>query len=1550
MNSKIIYIAILFVLFGISGYSQVINLNASSNGTTVTTCDATLYDSGGPNGQYSDNENFSITFCGIDNASVIIEVISIRTESSSYDYLKLYDGPNTNGTLLATLGGSSMPTQTEYEATGNCMTVTWRSDGSVHSYAGFELSIRCALPCQNFTLEPDIVARWNATEERYEACSNGELGIAAHGVFPNNDLNYHQSDENLTWTWSWVDATGRHDAGGLGANVLDADIEPGAYYINLSATDVNRCTYVYPESFLVVISLPPTFNGTIATPDSICMGEIIDLEGHVQPPDLWVMEIPEVIIEEHCFQDVTNYVQTMCFNHTAFAPGQTIQSTSDIESICVEMEHSYIGDLEVWITCPSGNRLDLFNGYNSSNCSLEFLGEPVDYDSEPCDVGVPYHYCWTHNASQTIEAQAANPPSHSFTDNNGHSYTNHEYIPAGDYLPIGNWTSLVGCPVNGEWCINIQDHIGSDDGTVFSVELHFSDNMVPADDNLIQYQTEFDVSATSQDLTWEGEGVAQERVANTTAIPMMPGEHQYTFYATDNFGCTYDTTVTIVVRDLLDPVCCIEPTPVIASIPDLICANRTNLSVQNFPNGSTGQWTVSAYPDGDDVNNSATFTSPNAPNTQVVINGWGTYTFRWTEYYLGRDDCTSFTEVTTTFRQQPTNNFVYTPIPCFGGETEVTYTGNMDQTAEFTWGFGGAFVQNGATPLGPHILTWPEAGTHGVTLTVNNGGCVTNDTLVSILNPERLVIDSISVTDDPCFQSNGGSAVVTHHGGTTPISYSWAAPGIELLNVGAGNYTLVITDANGCTAQGVFRINEPEELVIQTIETENLTCYASHDGSISVYAGGGSGDLHYLWSDVGDGPEDRINMSAGEYFLTVSDDHNCMSTAYVSLTQPERLVIQMTTDYAVCEGEPTPVHVTAFGGTAPYHYLWNSGSGEFEAGTEISNRLTETTHYTAYVRDAHGCVSDIHTMTVTVSPEMVIDSIMLRQIKCYGHCDGRAELAMRGGLPPLQYTWPSDTYVYDGICSGAYTVTVTDLIGCSVIGSFVITQPNDFVISTSMDSVSCYGASDGEARIFVDGATPPYTYLWPNGNTTDILTTSAGSYIVTVHDSNGCRHTEEFNIPEPDPMSAIPINNTTICNGQSAILTTQVTGGTPHYDYRWLGPDSVQYNGVVYEVAPTVTSTYYLTVFDSHGCSVELRPVTVKVNPDLRISSVVTSYDTICRGDEALIYVEADGGSGGPYTLTLQDGRVVPSPFTVRPDTTTVFYITLTDMCGTPSVTDSIEIFVHSYPDELFTSSNVEGCIPLTVTFSPLNINGTQYLWNFGDNDFSEEETPTHTYKNPGDFDVTVTVWSEFGCRIEKTISDMIHAYPTPRALFDADVQAVSVLAPEVLFINRSIDASRYFWFFGDQDSSTYESPRHTYPEMGEYEAVLVAESDHHCKDTTSRTVIVYSQFSFYAPTSFTPNGDGLNDCFRVCGNGISKNNFLLTVYDRWGELVFKTTDYYPEATCDACSEGSWDGTDMGSKRKGDKVLENGIYFWYCQFEDVYGIQHKEQGHVNMVR
>jgi gliding motility-associated-like protein len=196
----------------------------------------------------------------------------------------------------------------------------------------------------------------------------------------------------------------------------------------------------------------------------------------------------------------------------------------------------------------------------------------------------------------------------------------------------------------------------------------------------------------------------------------------------------------------------------------------------------------------------------------------------------------------------------------------------------------------------------------------------------------------------------------------------------------------------------------------------------------------------------------------------------------------------------------------------------------------------------------------------------------------------------------------------------------------------------------------------------------------------------------------------------------------------------------------------------------------------------------------------------------------------------------------------------------------------------------------------------------------------------------------------------MITVYQGTTALFEANPEIVSMLAAEVEFINHSVDASRYYWFFGDGDSSLFVSPRHLYPSIGEYEVILVAETDNDCTDTTSRLIIVRNEFAFYMPTSFTPNGDGMNDCVRPCGNGIDKNNFSMVIYDRWGSLVFDTEKFDPDVPCDACTDGSWDGTDMGSRSKGDEILPNGMYHWYAEFKDWNGTVFKEQGTITLVR
>ncbi len=1557
-NIRLLLIA-LFSMFAASVFAQqtqTITMNSSTNNSTVnmTGCSAILYDSGGPNGNYSNSENYRITVC-VPNGYPMELSVTMNTEGSYtvYDYLTIYEGTGTTGTTIANhLGGTSV--SETYSLNTSCATFVWYSDASVCSYSGFAVQISCGMACQDFTIVPDITARWNEAEGRYEACSNGNMGIAAHGVFPNNDApqGYHQSDENLTWSWSWVDATGTHSVGGVGANTLDSNIEPGAYYINVSATDINGCSYYYPESFLVVISLPPTFTGTTATP-LICPGDAALLNGQVNQPREWTMQIPEQIIEEHCFVDETGYVQHMCFNHTAFAAGQTIQNVNDIESIALDMEHSFLGDLEVWITCPSGNRLTLFNGYQDSYYSGAFLGEPIDDESDECNAGTPYHYVWDHNATVSITDMADDAPTYSYTDNAGNTYYSEEYIPGGNYRPTGNWSSLEGCPVNGEWCINIWDHRQYDDGIVFSVELHFSDNMIPSDENIISYQTVYDVSPTSNDLTWGGDAIFMQNVSNTTATPEDPGDHEYTFFATDNFGCTYDTTLVVTVRDYDDPGCCVRPVPY-AGDDARVCSNQYMLSATLTP-GNQGTWSVVSSPAG----GSAAIAAINSPTTNVIVDTYGMYKFRWTEAYLGDyDNCFATSDVIVEFYPQPTNTFTYIPINCFGENTTINYLGNMTSvgdianSANYVWDFDGAVIESGSGP-GPYAIHWltEDGSSHPVSLHIELNGCVSEDTVVYIAYPSKLNA-TLTKVDNRCFRDCQGSATITATGGTLPYSYSWSSPSNTIVNLCVGEYHVTISDANNCKVALDYEIEEPDELVVDEVVTNStdLTCYNASDGTIRIRVNGGAGHLSYLWSDAGGSSGMRRNLPAGEYRVTVVDENGCSISRDFIVNQPEPLVVTADDNSAICEGNPSIIQSAAAGGTPPYVFNWTISSGASVGNTStFTTTLHATTTYSVYVSDSHHCRSNTETFTITVSPRMEIDTVLLTHNSCFGAYDGRAELVMHGGLPPYQYMWGSENYIYNGLGSGLYTVTVVDALGCNVNTHFIIEQPAQMIANTMTSPASCGNIADGTALINIQGGVPPYSYLWPSGDTTHSINAVPGEYVVTVTDDHNCRLERTITVDGPTPIYILPMSDQTICNGQTASITTQVSGGTPFYTYIWASQDSVVSYSNVLTVTPTTNSTYTMTVTDANGCSAVSQPVSITLNPPLNIRAVTTSYDTICPGTGALINVEVEGGNGGPYTLTIDNGTVVPSPFTVTLDTTTMVHITLSDMCGTSPVSDSILINVRPKPDSLFTAKVIEGCAPLTTVFVPFNT-AEQTLWEFGDYAFSDATSPMHVYSQPGVYDVSLEMVDYFGCRFYKTYHDMITVYPKPKALFETDPLITGLLDSEIKFINYSTGAERYYWFFGDNDSSLFESPRHVYRRMGEFEIMLVAESEDMCRDTTTRTLLIQNDFAFYAPTSFTPNGDGINDCFRICGNGITRNDYMLSVYDRWGALVFTTTWFDSSATCESCAEGAWDGTDWGHKNKGDAVCPPGIYQWFCTFQDWNGVVHNRQGTVMLIR
>lgn len=1518
INSLKIFIISIFLLIGATSFGQQYLI---SQGGTITTCEGTLYDSGGPNGNYGTYENYTITICSnIPGGALSLEFTQFNFGSPTWDNLTIFDGPSTTSPQLIAPAGNNALQGVTVTATGECLTLRMVTDGS-GNYAGFTAVISCNFPCQDF--EVNVVNTSIPFSQPLDSlwinvCLGETVTFTAAGTYPNNNVNYTQSDATTDWYWTLSSSGPPIEANGVGMTTFTHTFnESGGYFLGLVGKDANGCLVSYLEQIRVRVSIPPNLSVDPAVGG--CIGDAIELSGHVTT-NSWEIVIADEQIVQECITDDQGVVQSFCWNINAFQPGQTITSLNDLEHVCLNIEHSWVADVWIYIECPNGQQAEI-NYYSTSNpCSGEFFGSPNHSDN--CVPGTGWDYCWTMNATQSHTAWCQG---------------NSGSVPPGDYLPTGNFADLIGCPINGEWCVVIIDDWGSDDGTLFSVDIGFNQAVTPS------YLWSYSHTYAPTGMSWSGNGLGANSGGTATAFPTESGTQIYDFCVTDDFGCSYCIPAIAEVLSIDDPSCCILP-DTDAGPDDAVCTNTYTFNA-SIATGNTGSWEMLSGP------GTATWANQNSPHATVTVSEWGVYVFEWTETYMNNPTCADSDNVTVEFWPIPTTTFTYNQVMCNADHTVINYVGNMSATANFNWDFDGATVVSGSG-IGPYTIYWAEPGMHYVGLTVSENGCSSPDTLVNILNP-ALLEHSLVVDNDPCFASCRGRAEVFPTGGTQPYQYSWASQNPVLSNVCAGTYSIVVTDANGCTTGQNFTVGEPPELVINNITYNHLTCYQSNDGNISIDAVGGTGELTYQWSDIGFGPANRENISAQEYCVTITDENGCFLVECITITQPAELLVTVSPNVAICEGSQTVLQATGMGGTVPYSYMWRySQDSAYIVGPSSYMVSPDTTRiYEVYVRDAHGCESNVASIKVTVSPEMIIDTMLIKHNRCYQSCDGRAEIVMHGGLAPLHYSWGSDNHIYSGLCAGIYTVTVSDLIGCSVSNTFVIEQPTQITYSTSVEPATCFGYDDGEATIFVQGGVTPYTYTWPTGPGTETITTTAGSYTVTVLDDHNCSIVANVEITQPSKIIVLPMSNMRICQTQSVSLNNQATGGTPYYDFRWEGSDGSVWNSNIYTVTPETTTTYTLVVTDSHGCHSSPVSTTIFVNPGLTINSIVTSNDTVCPGDPAIIHVDVEGGNGGPYLMTLQDGRVVPSPFIVYPDTTTMYYITLADMCGTPTVMDSILINARPKPVNLFTVEKVSGCPPFAAQFNELNPHlGQTYLWNFGDKKYSTEKNPVHIYKEPGVYTVSLEVRDVFGCKFTREIEDLITVYQGPTANFEASPAIVSFINSEVEFINHSSNASNYYWFFGDGDSSMFVSPRHKYTDIGDYEVMLVAETDKYCTDTTVRTIGVRNEFAFYMPNSFTPNGDGLNDCARPCGNGIDKNDFSLVIYDRFGMLVFETDKFDPKVGCEACSDGAWDGTYKGNKNKGDKVMANGVYYWYAEFKDWYGTVHKKQGEIVLVR
>ncbi len=416
-------------------------------------------------------------------------------------------------------------------------------------------------------------------------------------------------------------------------------------------------------------------------------------------------------------------------------------------------------------------------------------------------------------------------------------------------------------------------------------------------------------------------------------------------------------------------------------------------------------------------------------------------------------------------------------------------------------------------------------------------------------------------------------------------------------------------------------------------------------------------------------------------------------------------------------------------------------------------------------------------------------------------------------------------------------------------------------------------------------------------------------------------------------LSVVPAGGS-ICIGDSIDLTA--SGGAT---YSWTNDGTLSSStGTTVTAFPQVTTIYTITGTDTNQCT-NTTTTAVAAIPSPAIV-VVADPAHICPGDTSKISVY---GSAQTYTwspgssLTNTTGSLTYA----YPASTTTYTVTA-DNNGCTS-TEVTTISVEPFPTINFTADIREGCQGLLVNFTDLTTpTGTSWFWDFGDNlpfgSTSTIQNPSHYYDDAGSFDVSLTVSSSNGCKMTMTYPDYILIHPIPLAYFKVVPEVIVEYDSLAFFQDLSINADIWNWYFGDSNSfhntSNYQNPTHVYSDTGTYYPVLVVFNNYGCTDTITGKVVVQPNTVIYVPNAFTPNQDPWNGKFKAYGEGIDLSTFQMRIFDRWGKIVFTSSDI----------EEGWDGKINGV------IANQDAYVWYISYFDILQQHHVVKGVVFLIK
>jgi len=831
-----------------------------------------------------------------------------------------------------------------------------------------------------------------------------------------------------------------------------------------------------------------------------------------------------------------------------------------------------------------------------------------------------------------------------------------------------------------------------------------------------------------------------------------------------------------------------------------------------------------------------------------------------------------------------------------------------------------------------------SAGNHSL-MVIDANGCMVNVSF-PLSQPSVLSVGIPSFTNLTCFNSANGTASAMVGGGTPPYSYLWSPSGSTVSNpsnLSAGTHTLTVTDSRGCTATASRTLTQPPAIVPILQQMTPASCFGGTNGSLSVQVSGGVPGYSYSWSpNIGNGLN-PTGLSAGSYQLTITDQNNCSQSASYSVTQPNLLQAnaQMISG-PLCHGDTNAVlQASAQGGVAPYAYLWNNG----QTGPNFGSAGLGT--YSVVATDANGCTAS-DTVIVANPALLDIQFATAQMPSCFGFSNGNASFIGSGGTGALSYQWipnGGNQASANNLPAGNYQCIVTDANGCSDTGSVALTQPTALSIAApSLQQVTCFGLSNGQASVSVSGATPPYSYLWNTGSTTNSTSNLvAGNYSVVVTDAQGCVDSISAQITQPPVLQTqFAAFDDSLCVGQTFSLSAQVSGGTPSYTYAWSNGGNGSTGSAT---AVQGQNSLSVTVTDAQGCQSTIGASALAGS----IPQAQFTVSPVCLGQPVNIANSPSNAYGAlvQTTLSLGNGTTTNGSGNVQYIYPSIGPWTLTQIVRTEfgcadTATQTLTLF--DMPQVAFSPMQAEGCSPVCLTFTDQstvqNASIATYDWQDNGQSFASTAQPYACFSGSGTHQIHLTVTSSDGCTASSAVPALIQVYPNPTAAFGITPQQVSNAVPEVTITNSSQLGTQYMYFLPDGTIQTEPSFSYSNSDTGTHCIQLILSTDYGCVDSATACYRVAPEYSLYIPNAFTPNGDGLNDMFQIKGVGIS--DFEMSVFDRWGILLFQSTDPLK----------GWTGHHLETYQP----VMQGVYVFKVDVKDIWNKYHSVVGRVHLIR